>query len=252
MGLVMTESKSGKGSFPTTDWGLLGDVRGSNTEAKHAALDILIRRYWKPVYLFLRHSGREEEAAKDSTQGFFANWIENDSFAKADKDRGRFRSFVLASLKRFVANEHRAAYAQKRRPSAGLLSLDELMDNVDVPFDPADNMTPEMIFDKSWASEVIQRVLRHYEQECKTTDKLVHYDIFSRRIIKPILEGADESSYADLARVHRITEKQAANHLLTAKRAFQRLLKEEIRLYAESEAEVSEETRAIFRILGQK
>lgn len=247
----MTETQSGKGFFPATDWGLLGDIRGSNTEAKRAALDILIRRYWKPVYLFLRHSGREEEAAKDSTQAFFTDWIESDSFAKAAQNRGRFRSYVLTSLKHFVANEHRAANAQKRRPAAGLLSLDELMDRTDVPFEPVDDMTPEMIFDKSWASEVIQRVLRHYEQECKTTDKLVHYDIFSRRIIKPILEGADESSYADLAREHHITERQAANLLSTAKRAFQRLLREEIRLYAESEAEVSEETRAIFRILGK-
>jgi len=247
----MTATQTGKGSFPTTDWGLLKDVRGNNTGAKRAALDILIRRYWKPVFHFLRYSGAGEESAKDSTQAFFASWLENDSFAKADRNRGRFRSYVLTSLKRFVANEHRAAYAQKRRPSAGLFSLDELMDNVDMPFEPVDGMTPEMIFDKSWASEIIQRVLRHYELECKHTDQLAHYDIFSRRIIKPILEGANEASYAELAREHELTEKQAANLLLTAKRAFQRLLKEEIRLYAESEAEVSEETRAIFRILGQ-
>ena len=73
--------KTDKGSFPTTDWGILADVRGDNPAAKLAALDILVHRYWKPVYLFLRYSGSPVESAKDSTQAFFADWIENDAFA---------------------------------------------------------------------------------------------------------------------------------------------------------------------------
>jgi RNA polymerase sigma-70 factor (ECF subfamily) len=240
-----------QGSFPTTDWGLLADVRGNNPAVKLAALDILIRRYWKPVFLFLRYSGVTDDSARDLTQAFFADWIENDAFAKADERKGRFRSFMLTSLKRFVSNEHRAAHAQKRCPREGLVSLDELMSNPDIFFEPADNMTPEAIFQRAWAAEVVRRVLKHLEVECNQTGKTAHFEIFSRRVIRPILDGSCEPSMADLGREHGLTEKQAANCLLTAKRAYQRLLQEEIRLYASSETEVASEIRELFSILGK-
>lgn len=191
--------KTSKGLFPTTDWGLLADARDNNTAMKLAALDILIRRYWKPVFLFLRHSGADVEAAKDLTQAFFANWIENDAFAKADERKGRFRSFMLTCLKRFAANEHRAACAQKRRPQEGLLSLDELMANPDIHFEPSHNMTPDAIFQKAWASEVVRRVLKHLKIECSRTEKDVHFDIFFRRVIRPILEGKVNLRWLNLA-----------------------------------------------------
>lgn len=243
--------EAGKGSFPTTDWGLLADVRGNDPAVRLAALDILIRRYWKPVFLFLRCSGVPDDSAKDSTQTFFTNWVENDVFAKADESKGRFRSFMLTCLKRFVSNEHRAAHAQKRGPQEGVLSLDDLIGNPEVPFEPADNMTPETMFQKAWAAEVVRRVLKHLELEYARTGKTVHFDIFSRRVIGPILDGSCEPSMADLGRDHGLNEKQAANHLLTAKRAYQRLLQDEIRLYATSEAEVASEIRELFWILGK-
>lgn len=242
---------AGGGTFPTTDWGALADIRNGDTTLKRAALDILIRRYWKPVFLFLRRTGMTEDAAKDATQAFFSDWIQHDAFGKADESKGRFRSFMLTCLKRFVSNEHRAAQAQKRMPQAGLLSLDELMADPDMPFQPADSMTPEILFQKTWAAEAVRRVLQHLERECAQTGKSVHFDIFSQRIINPILNGSPEPSMSDLAQRHGITEKQAANHLLTAKRAYQRLLKEEIRLYASSETEVMDEIRELFLVLGQ-
>ena len=243
-------TETGRGSFPTTNWGLLADVRGGSPSAKLAALDILIRRYWKPVFVFLKYSGHDEERAKDLTQAFFADWIENDVFAKADERKGRFRSFMLSCLKRFVSNECRAGNAQKRKPAAGLVSLDELMDKTEMSYEPAGGMTPDMIFDRAWASEVVLRVLRHLERECQETGKCVHYKIFTSRIINPILQGIPEPPMADLAFEHGLTEKQGANHLLTAKRAYQRLLREEIGLYADSDAEVSSEIRDIFNVLG--
>ena len=245
-------SNGGRGnSFPTTDWGLLADCRGGSPAARLAAMDILIRRYWKPVFLFLRYSGADVESAKDATQAFFADWIENDVFSKADERKGRFRSFMLTCLKRFSANEHRATCAQKRSPEDGLLSLDELMDKPDIHFEPSHNMTPDAIFQKVWASEVVRRVLNHLEIECSRTGKAVHFDIFCKRVIRPILEGDSDPSMAELGEAHRISEKQAANHLLTAKRAYQRLLQEEIRLYASSESEVASEIRELFAILGK-
>ena len=247
----MTAMNSGHGAFPTTDWGLFVDIRGGSPAAKQAALEILARRYWKPVFRFLQFTGKDEESAKDLTQAFFAEWIETNAFAKADEQKGRFRSFMLASLKRFAANEHRADQAQKRRPQAGLLSLDELMDDPDISFEPADVRTPDLAFDRAWAAEVVGRGLKHLEAECRNKGQVAHFDIFSRRLIQPILHGQEAPSMADLGKVHGLTEKQAGNLLETAKRTYRRLLEEEVRLYAASDSEVSEEVRDIFAILNQ-
>lgn len=248
---MMKATHSGGGAFPTTDWGLFVDIRSGSPAKKRAALDILARRYWKPVFRFLQFSGKDEESAKDLTQAFFAEWIETNAFAKADEQKGRFRSFMLASLKRFAANEHRADQAQKRRPAAGLLSLDELMDNEEKPFEPEDAETPDKAFDRAWAVEVVGRVLKHLEAECRNKGQKAHFDIFSKRLIQPILYGVAAPSMADLGKVHGLTDKQAGNLLETAKRAYRRLLEEEIRLYAASDSEVSEEVRDIFAILNQ-
>ncbi len=240
---------TGKVSFPTTDWGLFAQLRAGNPAARRAALEILARRYWKPVFLFLRYSGHNVEVARDLTQGFFADCLEGDVFSKADERRGRFRAFVRSCLKRFVSNQRRAANAQKRRPVAGLVSLDELMDAEDVPFQPADGVTPEAVFDHTWAAELVSRVLRRLENEFRRGGRISHFDIFAKRLIEPILNGASPPSIIDLARDHGVSEKQASNQLLTARRAYQRLLRDEIRLYAQSEDEVSSEVKEIFRAL---
>lgn len=248
---MMKGTHSGGGAFPTTDWGLFVDIRGGSPAAKLAALEILARRYWKPVFRFLQFSGKDEESAKDLTQAFFAEWIETNAFAKADEQKGRFRSFMLASLKRFAANEHRADQAQKRRPTAGLLSLDELMDNEEKPFEPEYAETPDKAFDRAWAAEVVGRVLDHLETECRNKGQEAHFDIFAKRLIQPILHGVEAPSMAELAARHGLTEKQGGNLLETAKRAYRRLLKDEVRLYATSDSEVSEEVRELFAILNQ-
>lgn len=247
---MMKATNNGGGAFPTTDWGLFVDIRGGSPAKKRAALDILARRYWKPVFRFLQFSGKDEESAKDLTQAFFAAWIESNAFAKADAQRGKFRSFMLASLKRFSSNEHRAGQAQKRRPPAGFLSLDELMDNEEGPFEPDDAETPDKAFDRAWAAELVGRVLGHLEIECQNKGQEAHFDIFAKRLIQPILHGVEAPSMADLGKVHGLTEKQAGNLLETAKRIYRRLLKDEIRLYAASESDVSEEVRDIFAILN--
>lgn len=169
--------------FSTTDWGLLTNARASKARVKLAASEILLRRCWRPVLLFIRSSGHDEETAKDLTPSFFADWIAHDVFGKADERKGRFRSFLLACLKRFVSNERRAENTQKRRPSNGLRSLDELMAKTSMPCEPVDRVTPEKIFDHAWACEVVLRVLRHLERECKETRKDVHCDILTHRIM---------------------------------------------------------------------
>ncbi len=238
--------------FPTTDWGLLKNLHGNDPELRSAGLNILAGRYWRPVYCFLRRSGHDDTEAKDLTQAFFTEWIERDGFAKADPDKGRFRSFMLTSLKRFVSNERRAENTQRRKPVAGLVSLEALMENETHPFEPQDDgLTPDKIFDRQWAVGLVMRVISRFETECRNTDKAAHCDIFLQRIIAPILHGAREQPLADLGAKYGITEKQAGNCLLTAKRVYRRMMEDEIRLYAKTEEDVDDEIRELFLILGQ-
>jgi RNA polymerase sigma-70 factor (ECF subfamily) len=238
-------------NFPTTDWGLVQNIRSDDIELKAWASNLLAARYWFPVYSYLKRTGCEDAEAKDMTQSFFVGWLESGNFGKADPEKGKLRSFMLTSLKRFVANERRADKAQKRCPTKGLVSLDELMGSESHPFDPQDaELTPDKVFDRKWAVGLVMRVIKRLETECKITGKAVHYDIFLQRIIAPILQGSQEVPLADLGAKHKLTEKQACNCLLTAKRAYRRLMEDEVRLYVETETEVADEIRDLFRILG--
>lgn len=244
--------KAPEGSFPTTDWGLLGSLKAQDSEARLAALDILIRRYWKPVYLFLRRSGNNDEQAKDLTQSFFLDWLERDAFQWADRDKGRFRTFLLTCLKRFAANAYRAEHAAKRRPGAGLASLDQLMSESTVPYEPADHQTPELLFDRAWAVEVLDRSLIRLNEQFRNKGQDAHAEILRARLVDPILQGAPAVPMEELADKYGMVKKQAFNVLETAKRAYRQMIRDEVSLYATSGAEASAEMDALFRILGEK
>ena len=235
--------------FPTTDWGLFTDIRQADTPARRLALDTLGRRYWRPVFLFIRQHGFGVSDAEDLTQEFFALWLAKDYFAKPDAAKGRFRDLLQASLRRFLANAVRAKQAKRRMPTHGFVSIQELAEAEGPLIEPWHGETPEALFTRAWAATLVTRVLGQLEREAVDTGKTVHYDIFKQRIVQPLLDGGEPPSMRTLATRHGIDEKQAANALLTARRAYQRLLRDEIRLYARSEDEVSVEVREIFRAL---
>jgi len=239
-------------NFPTTQWNVLEALRACSPEIERQLLDGLIARYWKPVYYFVRSRGYANEEAKDIVQGFFADWVERESFVQADAARGRFRTFLLSSLSNYMSNVRRAGNAQKRRPPGGVLSLDELVDAEDSSFEPPANETPEDIFNRAWARDLVLRVLRALKDECGATGKKEHFALFHARIIDPALHGEEAPALATLAPLYGITEKQAANCVLTARRAYQRLLREEIATYALSDEDAAEEVHNVFSMLARR
>lgn len=247
-----TQIGGGGRLFPTTQWNVLEALRVCTPQMKSQLLDGLMSRYWKPVYYFVRSQGRDNETAKDLVQGFFAACVERDSLAQADESRGRFRTFLLTALTNYMRNVHRDDHAQKRRPTGGMVSLDELIDAEDAAFEPPINETPEHIFSRAWAQDLVHRVLRALEDECAVTGKQDHFALFRARIIEPALEGTETPSLAELAPRFGITEKQAANYVLTARRAYQRLLRDEISTYALSEEDAAEEIRNVFNMLEHR
>jgi RNA polymerase sigma-70 factor (ECF subfamily) len=229
--------------FPTTHWTRLEAVRGDLPAEHRAVLNCLMVRYWKPIHAFLWQRGYREEAA-DLTQEFFAHCLAKELFGRARKERGRFRTFLLACLKNFLVDEKRRS--SRRRPPQGLVSIEQLAAADDRPFEPADNETPETAFSRAWVSALLRRVWKLVERDLKGKGQQVHGELFRRRILEPALGGEAPPQVGALAREYGLAEKEASNRLVTVQRAFRRALQQEIRLYAGSEKEVALETRDLF------
>jgi len=248
MNTVKTESQGG---FPVTDWGQLAAVKGDVVNERPKALEALARRYWKPVFCYVRRSGCDEEMAKDLVQQFFLDILESDLFGKADPARGRFRNLLLKSLQYFLANTHRNAHAKKRRPLEGFVSIDEMATESGPIIVLKDTKTPDEAFHREWLRDLVLRVLSVLEQECLATGKQVHYDLFRQRVIAPILEGAESPSLHELGQLHGLSDKDVENRVITARRAYQRLLRNEIRLFASSDEEVAAEIQDLWRFMAE-
>lgn len=236
-------------AFPPTDWIRLAALREGNAEEKRRVLGELFVRYRAPVLAYLQGRGSRTEPAEDLVQDFFLHAMEHGLFAQADAARGRFRNLLLAALQHYAAKAHRAAHAQLRHPAGGFAGADiaEMPEGV-LPADPA---TPERAFLRGWAETVVRRVLAVLAAEYSTPERRAHLEIFHRLLVAPILEGAEPPAQRALARELGLTEKEVANRLMTARRAYQRVLRTEIATYARSKAEIDEEIRELFQQLSQ-
>lgn len=184
-------------------------------------------------------------------QDFFASCLRNDCFDKADPKLGRFRNLLLTSLKHFAANARRAALAKKRHPENGFAFIDDTAFEEEHPAALKHTETPDEIFHRTWLKELVLRILKRLEQVCRESGKATHFQLFHRYMVGPALEGAAAPHLRDLGAAAGLTAKEAANRVLTVQRAFRRLIKEEIGLYAASEEEVAEELRDLKRFLGR-
>jgi RNA polymerase sigma-70 factor (ECF subfamily) len=246
-----TGSGTVQGAFPVTHWSRVAAAKGDATVERREALNFIAERYWKPIYCFVRRQGYEDEQAKELVQEYFMKAFGNDLFAKADPARGRFRNFLLGSLKNFLKNQWRDAHAQKRGPKQGFVSIDELASESGPVAVPKDTKTPDEAYHRTWLCELVMRVLRTLEREYSAKRNQVHIELFRQRIIAPILDGAHTPSLRELAQQHKLTEKEVGARLVTVRRAYQRLLRDEIRLYASSEDEVASEIEDLWRFMTE-
>jgi len=238
-------------AFQTTHWSEILRARTQDDARQRETLNTILTRYWRPVYSFLRRKGCSDEDAKDLTQGFFHEVVLGRGLIQqADRERGRFRNLLLTALAHYVTSEHRAEAALKRRPDAGLLSLDAM----DAPpqSKPLDQASPEDAFHHAWASALLDQVLADVRQEYCEGGKAVHWEVFRARVLAPIMEDAAPASLADLCAAHGIADEvRASNMIVTVKRRFQAALTRRIREMVGSDAEVEEEIRDLVGILSR-
>src|SRR5437667_1925465 len=151
--------------FATTHWSVV--VAAGQRESLHSveALEVLCRQYWRPVYAFIRRRGHGPDDAQDLTQEFFARLLEKNFVKSADASKGRFRTFLLTAVSRFLINDRERAQAQKRGGGRALFSLDDARAEDGFRVEPADDATPETIYERRWAETVLEAVLARLRQE---------------------------------------------------------------------------------------
>lgn len=236
-------------AFLTTHWSLIENIGATDNDKNRALIELLLKKYWKPVYCYLRRRGYSNEEAKDLTQGFFHEVVLNQNLIrKADQAKGRFRSFLLLALNRYVLKVKRDQIAQKRMPKGKLVPLDtEAMP--DLPHGIT-TLTPEDAFTYVWVSGLLEQVLDEvralYTQEGKT----VYWQLFRDRIVRPIMDRSDQPPLEQLCTKYDISDTaKASNMMVTVKRRFQTLLKQKLRDSVMSDEEAKMELEEIRRFL---
>ena len=237
----------GAANFALTRWSLVLAASRSKTTQARNALEQLCRAYWFPIYAFIRRQGHKPPDAQDLTQEFFARLIEKNYLHQADQAKGRFRSFLLASLKHFLANEYHKARAQKRGGGAVVLSLDARMAENHYAAEPVDGLSPDKLFERRWALTLLENVLSRLRAEYTEAGRT---DLFEQ--LKPALTGERQAlGYAAIAGRLGMSEGALKVAVHRVRQRFRQVLREEIAQTVATSAEIDEELRALFATLSE-
>ncbi|MHB1034653.1 MAG: RNA polymerase sigma factor [Pirellulales bacterium] len=230
------------GRFATTHWSMVVSAGGPRSSEASRSLATLCENYWFPVYAFVRRAGHSAEDSQDLTQEFFVRLLDKHFLAAADRNKGRFRTFLLTAVKRFLANEYDRIQAKKRGGGQAILSLEGL--EARYCQEPADALTPERIFERQWAITLLEQVLNLLQADMAADGKAALFDA-----MKGHLTGSQAVSYRATAARLGMTEgavKVAAHRL---RQRYRKLLREEIAHTVASPDEIDEEVRYLFTCL---
>lgn len=236
----------GTGGFSVTRWSVVLAAGQEDSEAGREALDQLCRLYWRPIYSFVRHRGHSPEDARDLTQEFFARLLAKDFLAGVAPSKGRFRTFLLAALKHYLANEWDKARCQKRGGGRVFIPLDAVDIEVSPGAEPVDNQSAEVIFDRTWALALLGQVMGRLREEYVRDGKA---DLFER--LKATLVGArTELPYAVIGAALGMSEGAVKVAVYRLRQRFRQLLREEIAHTLSRPEQAEEELRALFAALA--
>jgi RNA polymerase sigma-70 factor (ECF subfamily) len=240
---AVLQTTTREGSFASTRWAVVRQAADSQTVSQHAlsALSELCQIYWRPVYVFLRRQGIPQHDAQDLTQGFFADLIESRAYARADPTKGRFRSFLLGTLRHFVAHARDRDHAQKRGGASVPVQLDEAaISEAETCASRSNHWSPDGVFEREWAASLARQALDRLGQEYDLGGKGALFEALKSRLTAG---EAAAIPYEELAtRLGR-----AAGHLrvdVTRLRArYRAILREEVSSTVVDPCDVDEELR---------
>jgi RNA polymerase sigma-70 factor (ECF subfamily) len=233
-------------AFTTTHWSVVLHAGKDDSPRAAEAMAQLCLTYWYPLYAYLRRRGHGEHDAQDLTQGFFAQVLESGWIQKANPEKGRFRSFILASLNYFVADARDHAGAGKRGGGHQLFSLDAETAENRYRLEPVDELSPEKIFERRWATTLLDQVLARLAQEFTESGK---GELFER--LQPVLvEGTGSTTYAELGRESGMSEEAVKKTVQRMRLRYHRLFREAVAETVVTPEEVEDELRYLCAVLS--
>jgi RNA polymerase sigma-70 factor (ECF subfamily) len=233
-------------SFQTTHWSPVVAAGSDDSRRSRAALATLCETYWYPLYAYVRRRGANPDDARDLTQGFLVSLLERRDFEKLRQDRGRFRSFLLASLQHFLLNDAAHRQTQKRGGGVSIVPLE--LENAEGRYsiEPVDRCTPETLYERRWALLVIERVLARLRMEWDAEGRASEFDV-----LKSCLLGeAPPGGYTTLAERLSTSEGAVRVAVHRLRRKFQSRLKQEIADTVVSPDDVDDEIRYLIQALN--
>jgi RNA polymerase sigma factor (sigma-70 family) len=232
-------------AFVTTQWTVVLSAARSDTPRARAALENLCQTYWHPLYAYVRRRGCSPEDAQDLTQEFFARLLERNAVATVAPEKGRFRSFLLASLNHFLADEWDKVRAQKRG-GGRVISMDLQSAETRLGEALATNLTPEKAFEHRWAITLLEQVYRRLEEEHRQQGKAALFDV-----LRTTLAGTSAAApYSELARTLDMTEGAVKVAVYRLRQRYRALLRDTIADTVAGPDEVEDELRYLFRTLA--
>jgi RNA polymerase sigma-70 factor (ECF subfamily) len=232
--------------FATTHWSLVLAARDRAEPGAADALGSLCALYWYPLYAYVRRGGYGADEAHDLTQEFFARLLEKDFLAGVDRGKGKFRSFLLAACKHFLANERDRDRARKRGGGRPILSLDAAGADSRYRAEPADELTPEKLFERRWALALLEGILHRLRLEHAVRGKGEVFDRLRGFLVGERQPGGYTGAAADLG----LTEGAIKVAVHRLRQRYRELLREEIGRTVHDPGSIDEEVRALFAALA--
>lgn len=232
--------------FAATHWSVVLAARGGDSTRARAALEALCKTYWYPLYAFARRLGQSPHDAEDSVQGFFVICLEKNYLAAAEQAKGRFRSFLLLALKRFLAKERDKSRARKRGGGQRPIALDGLSAEQRYALEPAEPLSADKLFERRWALTLLEQVLSRLREELAGAGRLEAFE----QLKEFLLAGGRGTPYKELAARLGTSEGAVKVGVHRLRQRYRELLEEEIANTVASPKEVEEERRYLLAVLS--
>jgi RNA polymerase sigma-70 factor (ECF subfamily) len=244
-GASAIQSANGGGmAFTTTHWSVVLEAQG-DTPAAQRALEILCRTYWRPLYGFVRRYGLGREEAQDLVQDFFARLVEHRNLDMVRREKGRLRSYLLVSLKRFVASEQHRASGVKRYESGPHIPLDELLESEVADLELTETWSADRLYERHWALAVLEQVLGRLESEYQAAGNAVLFD----RLKEFLVGEPGLRTQAQIATELGLTENAVKQAFHRFRQRYRLLLREEIAHTVIAPGDVEDELRHLVSVL---
>lgn len=240
-----TRGRNQMALFRTTRWSVVFAAQGKTSAEVRSALEILCRQYWPPLFAYVRFRGNSEQDSQDLTQEFFARLLEKGWLTAADNERGRFRTFLLVAMKRFLANEWDRAQTQKRGGSVRFITIDAA-NRISIP--DQKGISAESHFERDWALTLLELAMSRLKEEHESTDRIA---LFEK--LKPCLTAERGNiDYVRLAADLKMEPASARSAVHRLRKRFREIFREEVAGTVADPDEVDDEIRSVIAALGSQ